>query len=353
MLHFVKQLERRSRGTFITLALILVVFVGTVDYLTGFETSLSIFYLLAIGLAAWFLGYGFASLISVLSVAVSLSGDMAKGAHYSSLFVLAWNAIILLSFYLVVVWLLSRLRSFHDFLETQVRQRTAALTEEIAERERLERELLDISEREQRRIGQDLHDSLCQHLTGATLAGQVLEEKLAALNLPLAADANKVVELVEEGINLSRGLAKGLYPVEIEADGLMLALEEFAATSGRLFRVNCRFECDLPVLIHDPATAGHLYRIAQEAVGNAIKNGKARNILIQLEVNEENTVLSIQDDGSGLPETLPKNRGIGLRIMAHRSTMIGAVFAARRGETGGTLVTCELRGEAGLTKKSP
>ena len=110
MLHFVKQLERRSRGTFITLALILVVFVGTVDYLTGFETSLSIFYLLAIGLAAWFLGYGFASLISVLSVAVSLSGDMAKGAHYSSLFVLAWNAIILLSFYLVVVWLLSRLR---------------------------------------------------------------------------------------------------------------------------------------------------------------------------------------------------------------------------------------------------
>ena len=75
--------------------------------------------------------------------------------------------------------------------------------------------------------------------------------------------------------------------------------------------------------------------------------------MIQLEVNEENTVLSIQDDGSGLPETLPKNRGIGLRIMAHRSTMIGAVFAARRGETGGTLVTCELRGEAGLTKKSP
>ncbi len=192
MLQFVKSLERRSRGTFISLALLLVVFVGVVDYLSGFETSFSIFYLLAIGLAAWFLGYGFASLISVLSVAVSLSGDMAKGAHYSSFFVLAWNTIILLSFYLVVVWLLSRLRSFHDYLETQVRQRTAALRDEIAERERLERELLEISEREQRRIGQDLHDGLCQHLTGATLAGQVLEEKLKALQLPVAADASHI-----------------------------------------------------------------------------------------------------------------------------------------------------------------
>jgi signal transduction histidine kinase len=217
------------------------------------------------------------------------------------------------------------------------------LKEEIAERERLERELLEISEREQRRIGQDLHDSLCQHLTGATLAGQVLEEKLAALNLPIVADANKMVGLVEEGIDLARKLAKGLYPVEMEADGLMLALEEYAATSTKLFKVSCRFECDLPVLIHDPATAGHLYRIAQEAVGNAIKHGEAKNILIRLDASEESTVLSVKDDGGGLPQPLPENRGMGLRIMAFRSSMIGGTFNARRDETGGTLVTCELR----------
>src|SRR5208283_1610299 len=184
---------------------------------------------------------------------------------------------------------------------------------------------------------------LCQHLTGATLAGQVLEEKLAALNLSEAVDANKVVEIIEEGINLSRRLAKGLYPVEIEADGLMLALEEYAATSSKLFKVSCRFECDLPVLIHDPATSGHLYRIAQEAVGNAIKHGKAGNILIRLDASEESTVLSIKDDGVGLPEPPPKNRGMGLRIMEFRSGMIGGTFNARREEAGGTLVTCELR----------
>lgn len=343
MLGFVKQLEQCSRTVFITTALLIVAVIGAVDYLTGFETSFSIFYLLAIGLAAWFVGRGFAICISILSVAVSLAGDLARGAHFSSPFVPAWNAIILIAFYLVVVWLLAILRSLYRNLAEQVRQRTSALTEEMAERERLERELLEISEREQRRIGQDLHDGLSQHLTGAMLAGQVLEEKLAARDLPEATDANKVVELVEEGINLSRKLAKGLHPVDMEADGLMLALEEYAATSSELFKVSCRFECDLPVLIHDTATAGHLFRIAQEAVGNAIKHGQAKNILIRLDASEEATELSVKDDGVGLPEPLPNNRGLGLRIMAHRSGMIGGTFNARRDETGGTLVTCELR----------
>lgn len=345
MLRFFKQLEKRSRLVLMVLAFLIIVVIGAADYLTGYETSFSVFYLLAIGLAAWFVGRGFAVIVSILSVVVSVAGDLEKGAHFTSPLIPVWNALILLAFYLVVVWLLARLRVFHQELEAQVRQRTVALTDEMAERERLERELLEISEREQRRIGQDLHDGLCQHLTGAMLAGQVLEGKLAALNLPEAADANKVVELVEEGINLSRRLAKGLYPVEIEADGLMLALEEYAETTSKLFKVDCRFECDLPVLIHEAATAGHLYRIVQEAVRNAIKHGKAKNILIRLEANEENTVLSIKDDGLGLPKPLPKKRGMGLQIMAHRSTMIGGRFTACRDAIGGTLVTCELQVE--------
>ena len=342
MLQFVKQLENRSRFVLIAIAFLIIAVIGLVDYLTGHEISFSVFYLLGVALAVWFVGKWFGALVSVLSVAVWVAGDIASGARFSSPLIPIWNTTILFTFYLVVVWLLNRLRSFHHNLEAQVKQRTIALTAEMAERERLERELLEISEREQRRIGQDLHDGLCQHLTGATLAGQVLEEKLAALNLAEAVDANKVVEIIEEGISLSRRLAKGLYPVEMEADGLMLALEEFAATSSELFKVACRFECDSPVLIHDPATAGHLYRIAQEAVGNAIKHGKARNILIRFDVSEESTVLAIKDDGVGLPEPLPENRGLGLRIMAHRSAMIGGKFNVCRDENSGTLVTCEL-----------
>lgn len=350
MLQFVKQLENRSRSALVAIAFLIIAVIGLVDYLTGHEISFSVFYLLGVALAVWFVGQRFGALVSVLSVGVWVIGDFASGARFSSPVIPIWNAVVLLTFYLVIVWLLANLRSLYRNLEVQVRQRTSALTEEIAERERLERELLEISEREQRRIGQDLHDSLCQHLTGAMLAGQVLEEKLTALNLSEAAAANKVVELVAEGINLSRRLAKGLYPVEIEADGLMLALEEYAATSSELFKVTCRFECDSPVLIHDTATAGHLYRIAQEAVGNAIKHGKARNILIRLDANEESTVLLIKDDGVGLPEPLPKNRGMGLRIMAHRSAMIGGKFNSHRDKTGGTMVTCELHAEINSKK---
>jgi signal transduction histidine kinase len=341
-----------TRGFFIVTALTMVIIVGLVDYATSQEISFSVFYLLALGLAVWFVGRGFAAFISVFSVAVSLTGDLASGTRYAGVFALFWNTSIVLAFYAVVTILLARLRTLTSGLEMRVRERTTALTEEIAERERLERELLDISEREQRRIGRDLHDSLGQHLTGAALAGQVLEAKLAAKHAPEAADAKQVVALVEAGIALSRRLAKGLHPIEMAAEGLMQALEDLAATSTDLFKVRCQFDCDSPVLIHDAATSGHLYRIAQEAVSNAIKHGKASEVVIRLEAFEDGIVLEVRDNGVGLPESPPTTAGMGLRIMAHRADMIGATFRAQRGASGGTTVSCVLR-QDGQTAKDP
>ncbi len=340
MVRWINRIEEQPRVFFVAAALAVVAAVGLVDYATSREISFSVFYLLALGLATWFVGKGFGYFISVLSVAVSLAGDLAAGARNSSNWVVGWNASIVLAFYLIVVWLLARLRLLYKELEARVRHRTAALTDEMAERERLERELLEISEREQRRIGHDLHDSLCQHLTGAALAGQVLEEKLTARSQPEAKDASKVVELVEEGIALSRKLAKGLHPIEMEADGLMQALEEMAATSTELFKVSCHFECDSPVLIRDATVSGHLYRIAQESISNAVKHGKARNISVCLETVDEGISLRVKDDGIGLPDLPPKNAGMGLRIMAHRASMIGATFNVQRDESGGTAVSC-------------
>lgn len=340
---WIKRFEKQSRSLLVLLALLIVVGIGVVDYVTGWELSFSVFYLLAVGLATWFVGTRFAIFISVLSVAVSLGGDLAMGSKYSSSLVPWWNASIVLTSYLVVVLLLTKLRNLYAEMESRVRQRTMALTDEMAERERAERELLEISEREQRRIGHDLHDSLGQHLTGAALAGQVLEEKLSTRGLPEAADANKVVELVEEGITLSRKLAKGLHPIEMEADGLMQALEELAAISSDLFKISCRFDCDSPVLIRDTATSGHLYRIAQEAVSNAVKHGRAKNISVQLETLDDGIALRVKDDGIGLPDELPKSAGMGLRIMAHRASMIGGEFLAKREDYGGTVVSCVVR----------
>lgn len=340
---WIKRFEQQSRGWMVFATLLIVITVGVVDFLSGWKLSFSVFYLLAAGLAAWFVGTRFALFISVLSIAVSLAGDFATGGHDSNRLELWWNASIVLAFYLVVVWLLARLRAVHGDLETRVKQRTLALTHEMAERERIERELLEISEREQRRIGRDLHDSLGQHLTGVALAGQVLEEKLAARGLPEAADANHLVELVQEGIALSRKMARGLHPIEIGPDGLMQALEELAAISSDLFRMNCRFECDSPVLMRDTAKAGHLYRISQEAISNAVKHGKAKNVVVQLDTLDEGMVLRVKDDGAGLPEVRNHSEGMGLRIMAHRASIIGGNFEARRDPAGGTIISCVLR----------
>lgn len=340
---WMKRLMGPSHGFMVAASVLTVLTVGLVDYATSPEISFSVFYLLALGLAVWFVGREFAWFIAVLSMAVSLAGDLATGSRHSSMPVLFWNESIVLAFYFVVVWLLTRIRQLTRGLEARVRERTTALTDEIAERERLERELLEISEREQRRIGHDLHDSLGQHLTGAALAAQVLEEKLAARGLPEAADASKLVSIVEEGIALSRKFAKGLHPIELEAEGLMQALEELALASSDLFKIACRFECDSPVLVRDGPASGHMYRIAQEAVSNAVKHGKARNIVILLETLDDGIALLVKDDGVGLPEPLPEKRGMGLRIMAHRAGMIGATFTARREGDRGTTISCVLR----------
>ena len=339
----VKRLERHSRPVLMLACLAVVALIGLVDYRTGFEISFTVFYLLVVGFATWFIGRGFGLIVSLLSVAVAITGDVKAGARYSTPFIPIWNATLLAASYAIVVWLLSMLRSLQRELEDRVLQRTVALTQEIGERERLEKEILEVGEEERRRIGRDLHDSLCQHLTGTALAGQVLEEKLAARSLAEASDANKVVELVENGITMARDLARGIYPVEVDAEGLMAAFQEFADNTSRWSRTSCVFKCDTPpVLVHEAITASHLYRIAQEATLNAIRHGNAGHIVISLIDRAGRPSLSIEDDGVGLPDDW--RHGLGTRIMAHRAAMIGADFSIEPNPTGGTFVKCSISG---------
>jgi len=238
--------------------------------------------------------------------------------------------------------LLDRLRSLNRELESRVRQRTAALTREIAERERLEKKILEVSEREQRRIGHDLHDSLCQHLTATAMAGQVLGEKLAAKSLPETADAREIVRLIQNGIALTRNLAHGLSPVDLDAEGLATALRDFAVNVTKVFKTVCVFDCEIPPVISDTATASHLYRIAQEAVNNAIRHGKPKQIVMSLSDRKGRIELTIEDDGIGLPDDWQKNRGLGTHIMAHRAAMIGGTLSIEPNPTGGTFVKCSV-----------
>src|SRR5258705_8205384 len=217
--------------------------IGVADYLTGTDATFSALYLFPICVAAWFLGRNIAYGFAILSSISWVGGDILAGAYYSSVWIPVWNLASRFAVFIIAAELVAALKKFSTDLEARAEERAAKLTTEIAARERVERELLHISEREQRRLGHDIHDSLCQHLTGTALAGQVLAQNLKAQNSSQASNAARVVELIEDGISLSRNLAKGLNSVRSSADGLMEALEDFASGTSELFKISCRFEC--------------------------------------------------------------------------------------------------------------
>jgi PAS domain S-box-containing protein len=225
-------------------------------------------------------------------------------------------------------------------LETEEGILVSSAIRDITERKHLEKTILEISAREQRRIGQDLHDGLGQHLTGIAFMSKVQEQKLMEKGLPEAGDAGKIVNLVNEAINKTRELARGLLPVVSDAQGLMSALQQWAGEVEDLFAVSCRFQCLNPVLIHDDTVATHLYYVAREAVNNAIKHGHARHIVIRLASDRHQGVLTVQDDGYGIGSNVPGNKGMGLHLMNYRARMVGGSLDVQRVSTGGTMVTC-------------
>src|SRR6185503_9495723 len=167
---------------------------------------------------------------------------------------------------------------------------------------RLQQEILEVSESEQRRIGRDLHDGLGQHLTALELLGQALVGRLKTAAPELVKPAQEITRHIRETITQTRLLSHNLSPVPLEADGLMLALSELAAGTQAMTGIQCEFLSEEPVLLPDTNVAMHLYRIAQESVNNALKHSKAKEIQISLSANSGQIRMSIEDNGRGLPE---------------------------------------------------
>lgn len=216
---------------------------------------------------------------------------------------------------------------------------------DITERKRLEREILDISEREQRRIGHDLHDGLCQQLAGIELMSQALAGKLGKRSRDGERRAGEIAGNVRAAISHTRALARGLSPVMKDEEGLMAALQELAASTVGIFHIDCHFQCDPAVLLNDQVVATHLFRIAQEAVSNAIRHGKkVRHIDIELDEADGRLRLRVSDDGAGFPPqaSAGPREGMGLRIMQSRAGMIGGTLAVESNAAGGATVTVSL-----------
>jgi len=223
---------------------------------------------------------------------------------------------------------------------------------DVTARKLMERQVTEISDREQRRIGQDLHDTLCQHLVSIAFASELLRDKLERGQRTEAGQAETITGMVNDGISQARHLARGLYPVRLEQEGLASAFEELAETTQICNSVSCKFSCEDQVLIYDTVAANNLYRIAQEAVNNALKHGHCKNISIGLGAVDDEVTMTIKDDGIGFPDDMPTSAGMGLHIMKYRAKMIGASLDIRPSAGGGTIVICSHHNENPAAKEA-
>ncbi len=244
-------------------------------------------------------------------------------------------------------------------VENEVRLRTAelraaneALEKSMAERRRLEQEVLDISTQEQQRVGRDLHDSLGQKLTGAAYLSRALSDELAGA--PQGAAAAKINGILKDATAQARRIARGLSPIDLSEGGLADALRRLAEETSQVFNISCLFHGDSAPVLGGGTTASNLYQIAQEAVNNAVRHGAAKEITILLEGTAgragddqksgigtaKNGELVIEDNGRGLPPNATQGDGMGLRIMRYRASLIGGELKIERGRDGGTTVVC-------------
>jgi len=227
-------------------------------------------------------------------------------------------------------------------IETEDGLLHASAIRDITARKELERQIADLTEQEQRRIGQDLHDSIGQQITGIAMLAASLRQNLAAKDAPEAARASELVESVRQVQVGLRTVARGLLPFELAPEGLIRALEGLVERTRALHGVECVYRGDERTPIDDSFTANHLYRIAQEAIHNAVKHGSARRVVVSMQSDERRTVLRVSDDGVGIREGMDRSEGMGIRIMQYRAGIVGATLDLESQPNRGTTVTCIL-----------
>jgi PAS domain S-box-containing protein len=216
---------------------------------------------------------------------------------------------------------------------------------DITDRKRMQRQILEAGEHERQRIGQDLHDDLCQQLAGIACMGEALHKQLRKRQYGSAHEdsdaAMEIVESLQRANQRARDLAKGLQPVNFQRHGLVAALQDLCSAIGDVFKVKCAFQAEgVPSDVNE--TVGiQMYRICQEAISNAVRHGKAKHVLIDLFGVAGRLILTIEDDGKGIPQPLPEG-GMGLYTMNYRARLMSGSFTVERNHPHGTIVTCSV-----------
>ena len=329
-----RYLRRQSRCWLFIQSLALTMAIAFVDYLSGAEVTVEPFYSIPILLMVWFGNKKLAIVIAVFCALLWRWADLAAGHAYSSEWLMIWDAIVRLMFFCLVMFAGSMFKQQRDSIRDRV---------ELLERsQQLEREIINISEREQQRIGRDLHDGVCQYLAAIGFTAAMLNRDLEQESSSFAKTAGEIAHLLQDAAKRTRDLARGLSPVDRDEGGLESALDELASSTSKLAGISCSFICVGRIQIRDNARAVHLFRIAQEALSNATKHGHASAVVIALEACDGAVSLRVSDNGMGFDPTCSEGRGMGLNIMRYRARMLGGTLEIQSHSPAGTVVTCAI-----------
>ncbi|HEX4667260.1 MAG TPA: sensor histidine kinase [Chthoniobacterales bacterium] len=311
-----------------------VFLIGWLDFITGYAIRLLPFYCAPIFVVAWFCEKRLAILMALFAGIISLGADWFDHDPDLQGWTEPWEIARHLGSCVAVALVGAALRAKSDI--------AAARITLLEHSQRLEREIVNATEAEQRRIGQDLHDGLCQYLAALSCSATSLRDDLQGLQLTAEArTAGELALQLRDAVVQTRDLARGLAPAHISQVGLVLALESLAQSVSRLQGLSCKFRFQGRSADCDEPSAIHLYRIAQEAISNATRHGGASTIEISLEAGENLLTLRILDDGVGISQ--PGSNGMGLTIMRHRARSSGGELKIERAPGGGTLVSCTAR----------
>ena len=331
-------LTRQSATLAFIEALALLFAITWLDLATGHQVSLVLFYTAPIVFAVWLCDNKSVFVIAGLAGVLWSWADLVLGHSYSTSTVQAWEIAVRFAFFLLVAL---------AGIATREQQRASNARISLLEHnQRLEKQIIEVSEYEQQRIGRDLHDGLCQFLAAIGCAATSLKIDLEGKGLDqLAKNASEIEKLLSESVKQARDLSHGLVPVQLDDAGLPAALQELAESTSRMFPLDCKFEFAGECGVNQNGKATHLYRIAQEAIHNAAKHGKANHIDIRLSANQSATSLSISDDGAGFakPGTMD---GMGISIMRYRANLMDGELAIESSAKGGTTVSCTVPTEA-------
>jgi signal transduction histidine kinase len=328
-----KALHKQPKVLLLVETLILVGLIGKLDSMGGWDVSMFLFYAVPILLAAWF-GNGRLAVVSALACGVVWYVAKMESHPYGTAHAYAWAAFNRLAYFLFVAiggTAIKRLREeFHARMEALMRARE------------LEQEIVRVSEREQMRIGQDLHDGLCQNLVAIDCAAACLKSDLEAKSLPEADTAGTIQKMLREAVVEARDLARGIFPVQMDSEGLPAALEDLVTKTNRLPQVTVTFQVEGETGIEDPQVSMHLYRIAQQALNNALSHARSSRIEVRLRREGAHVIMAISDDGCGFAQPQSSSRGMGLRTMSYRARLIGAELVVESTPNVGTEVLCTL-----------